>query len=440
MLFTSQFTSRIWDTWLYFHEGTFYLYYLITEEYPGAGFGVATSADGVHWEDHGWALRASEEMKKYLGTGSVWKDPDFDRTARFYCNYSEWRLEGKHFVQHIYFAWSANLIHWHKLGERQEFPIDGLFYRRVEDEARWDCIWTLERSGVGYYGYWTATPHAYPGFGFGESLDGLRWKALEPPRIQWGDIPPFRSIEVGAVRAFDGQVTAMLGDYTPANCGMYTFLASSPSGPFRPASRNFALLRGRARMHAYFTRFLEIPGEVLVNHHSISYGEVSGSASVTYFAPLKKAVWKEGALYLGWWSGNERLKQRQVEPGSSGNGPALAGEIRFDPAQGLLLEGSLDLPGSLRILTGGRSGVLIQVEAGGVTRIGPYEGDFFDPEETIDRALAFPTPARFRLLLRGKMLEFYLDELLIQCYSMVKKPEGRIGGENAHELKEWEWG
>ena len=33
----------------------------------------------------------------------------------------------------------------------------------------------------------------------------------------------------------------------------------------------------------------------------------------------------------------------------------------------------------------------------------------------------------FRLLLRRTMLEFYLDDLLIQCHSLPEEPTGRIG-------------
>jgi hypothetical protein len=89
MIFRSDRAKAQWDTWAYSHQGTYYLYYLITEDSPGEGFGVATSMDGVHWYDQSWALRASEQMVRYLGTGAVWKSADFEETGRFICNYSE---------------------------------------------------------------------------------------------------------------------------------------------------------------------------------------------------------------------------------------------------------------------------------------------------------------------------------------------------------------
>ena len=81
MFFKSEGVDAHWDTWMFFHEGTYYLFYLITEYSPGEGFGLATSPDGVTWTDHGWAIRASDKMVTYLGTGAVWKAPDHRATA-----------------------------------------------------------------------------------------------------------------------------------------------------------------------------------------------------------------------------------------------------------------------------------------------------------------------------------------------------------------------
>lgn len=195
MLFKSQITPKTWDTGLYYHDGSYYLYYLISDRHPSDGFGVATSPDGLHWEDHGWALRHSDKMVRYLGgTGPVWKDLSESKTERFLCNYSEWRMDGADMVQNILFAWSKDLIHWHKFSDDRMFKIDERFYKRIEADAqypwqypRWDGICVTPRAGGGYYGYWTATPNDFLGFGFGESDDGLHWHALEPPRIEWGE-------------------------------------------------------------------------------------------------------------------------------------------------------------------------------------------------------------------------------------------------------------
>ena len=55
LMFHSNVVAKQWDTWAFVENGTWYAYYLITEHSPGEGFGCATSADGVHWTDHGYA-------------------------------------------------------------------------------------------------------------------------------------------------------------------------------------------------------------------------------------------------------------------------------------------------------------------------------------------------------------------------------------------------
>ena len=57
MIFKSEIVKSQWDTWGYYHEGTYFLYYLIADGRTWDGFGVATSTDGVHWHDHGWEVQ-----------------------------------------------------------------------------------------------------------------------------------------------------------------------------------------------------------------------------------------------------------------------------------------------------------------------------------------------------------------------------------------------
>jgi hypothetical protein len=443
MLFKSDRITKTWDTWMAFHEGCYYLYYLTSETAPGDGFGVATSTDGLCWRDYGRVLGPSDQMVRYLGTGSVWKDADFDNTGRFLCNYSEWRKEDRTPVQNLLFAWSHDLIHWHKFGNETMFRIDECFYEKVKADARgpwewprWDGMCVLPRPQGGYYGYWTATPRNALGFGFGESLDGLHWQALEPPRIEWGDPPEMYFVEVGGVHELEGRFYAMLGDYASIHCGMFTLTAGNPSGPFCPAAKNFGLLTNQSRMHAYFTRFLDTPSGVLVNHHVLARGQFSDEYFETYFAPLKRAVIRDGGLYLAWWEGNDGLKQVQIETPGVGKQP-----FRFDPAAGMLLEGRLDLPGSLFVGSGADRGTWIHVDAAGVTEIGPgsQDGTGFQAEERVGRQVLFPASPRFRLLLRQTMLEFYLDDLLIQCYMMESPADGTLSGQKIKDAQLWQW-
>ena len=57
--------------------------------------------------------------------------------------------------------------------------------------------------------------------------------------------------------------------------------------------------------------------------------------------------------------------------------------------------------------------------------------------------MSFGKPARFRLLLEHSLLEFYLDDILIECFSLPSKATGKIGiirGDNmgsVTELRAW---
>src|SRR5436190_8172097 len=106
----------MWDTWLYYHDGTYYLYYLVTEHSPGEGICLATSPDGVHWTEHGLIFPKADDSL-WLGTGSVWKSSTFDQDGKYIMNFSEWRGPKMGVGQQtIFFAESTDLVHWTRLG------------------------------------------------------------------------------------------------------------------------------------------------------------------------------------------------------------------------------------------------------------------------------------------------------------------------------------
>jgi hypothetical protein len=174
---------------------------------------------------------------------------------------------------------------------------------------------------------------------------------------------------------------------------------------------------------------------VLVNHHSIARdGQVClGSLKAT-------VVDEEGTLRLAWWKGNEKMKGQPVEvappSGRQAARPPAMLASSFETSAGLILEGTLKLPLAkdsqpvgLFISQGQGAGAAILVQAGGVTEFGPIRpaGTGFQAEQRVDREWKFGTTARFRLLLKGSLVEFYLDDLLMQCFSMVHAADGKIG-------------
>lgn len=411
-------TGRMWDTWLYLHEGAYYLYYLAAsreavDDQPWDNISMATSPDGVNWTELGPVLH-KRQAATWMGTGSTWKSPNHEADGKFFMNFSEWRGPR----QTIFFAESTDLVHWTQLGDELEFVQDERWY---EPQGRWDCIWTIPRPGGGLYGYWTATPKAETGgqFGFGESLDGVTWRALEPPKVHG-----LGAGEVGAIERIGEKFVMMFGAG-----GMYTLVAERPEGPFRLAEINAVLLDG----HTYFARFLRTADEVLVNHHSIMRD------GTVHMGLLKRAVVDAaGTVRLAWWPGNDALKGEAVEtaaPEAGAPSPIAMLAGNFDAEDGVVMEGDLVLPSAGRPGRGlyvecePGSGAAVLIRSDGSAELGDIRADGAGYKVTFteDRKIAFGRPAKFRLLLQQALLEFYLDDILIECFSLPKSATGRIG-------------
>lgn len=409
-------SGNMWDVWLCFHEGTYYLYTLCNDgkRWQCDNFSMAKSPDGVHWTELGPVLKKDASVE-WMGTGSTWRNPVPGATPPFQLNYSYWIGER----QTIFFAQSSDLIHWTRCGKENEFVQDERWYER---NGRWDSIWTVERPGGGLYGYWTASPKKETGgqFGFGESLDGITWKALEPPKVTG-----VGSGELGAVEKVGARYVALFG----TNSHMETLVADQPQGPFNVLTRNQILLGG----HTYYARFFQSPSGLLVCHHSIARdGEV-------YFGQLKGTNFDAGGtLRLTWWPGNEVLKYKPVKIpplATAGTGPVRMLSRKFDAVTGFVLEGSLQLPEplgaprGLYIEYGKGVGTAILFDANGRAELGSVadDGKGFNPDKMVDREMRFGEPASFRLLLKGSLFEIYVDDFLIECYSMPVIATGRLG-------------
>jgi hypothetical protein len=420
-------TGHIWDTWLYLHEGVYYLYYLAatrrpTPDQPWDNTSLATSTDGVHWTEVGPIVVKKPEAT-WMGTGSTWANPTPEKGGsgdgkRFQMNFSEWTGPR----QTIFFAESDDLQTWTRLGDEYEFVQDERWYH---PEGRWDCIWTIDRPGGGLYGYWTATANNETDgqFGFGESEDGLHWAALKPP-VVYGFDKPDAGGEVGAIEKFGDKYFMMFG-YGQ----MHTLLADDPAGPFHMASVNTKLLGG----HTYFSRFLATDDDLLVNHHSICRD------GAVYMAPLKRAEMDaDGAIRLMYWDGNDALKGDAFNVASPAEvcdtGAAML-PTTFDSQTGFILEGDLTLPATgeparglyIECEPGKGSAILIDPE--GVATLGDMNADGSDLEVlfTENRECAFGSSARFRLMLQRDLIEFYLDDVLIECFSLPSSATGQLG-------------
>ncbi len=112
----------------------------------------------------------------------------------------------------------------------------------------------------------------------------------------------------------------------------------------------------------------------------------------------------------------------------------LAGELPTD--EGVIVEGVLPIPADasgepagLYVETAENGGTGILVRPNGVTEFGSMQADGtgFKSDLRADRELRFSSTARFRLALKGWLLEFYLDDILMECYSLPSRATGRIG-------------
>jgi hypothetical protein len=402
MVFKSDTVTGQWDTWCYYHDGTYYLYYLITEK-TGEGFGVATSKDGVHWKDRGWAIRQSKKNTYYLGTGSVWKSPDFKKTGRFLCNYSEHRKEeGGKRTQNILFAWSKDLIHWTKFGDEKMFKVDTEHYAEY---GRWDCIFAIPRKEGGYWGTWTATGSKITRtIGLGYSTDGVTWKAIPPPIVEPG------VYESGAFYPFGDRLHAMFG----AGGNMWAYSADKLTGPYKRCKINPLLL---ARGHTYFSRFFPTPGGLLVNHHAMT-GETKRRLIrwETYASPLKVAmVDKAGVLRWKYWKGNDVLK-----------GDVLKTAVDLDFGKGVVVEGTVRLPGGKDDkpvdiqIKADKQNYIVRMLYDGSVEMGTVDADGanWKRKHGANRMLKFGKTVSMRLLVRRGMLELYLDDYFMECWTM----------------------
>jgi hypothetical protein len=326
MLYRPKRQNKMWDTWLYYHEGKHYLYYLYMLTGPGDGIGCAVSEDGVHFREIGSVVEKDQDAT-WLGTGSIWKVRD-----RFVMNFSQIR-QG---VQSINFAVSKDLINWTRLPEEYDCHPDPRWYDNTAT-GRWDCITTLPRKGGGMWGVLTARPWpaakgmAYESMGMVESEDGLHWKAVPPPPFDWNPWPNSNVHEPVGLEEIDGKYYVLMGlgmsadnlgsrhawTDTGSHIGMYTFVAHRPEGPYRPDFGAYTLFRSnntwfehaRAsfRNTAWCARFYRTPGELLIHDHAINVQDLR------WLAPLKKAITtRDGALEMGYWEGNSALKGKSI--------------------------------------------------------------------------------------------------------------------------------
>ena len=491
MLYTPRKTFGMWDTWCFHHEGVHHLYYLhrTDPDITSDGVSLARSPDGVHWEEHGEILHKSSDAAN-MGSGAVWRaggkfvmnfsearggvqsiffavsddlvrwtrlgdEHRFDPDPRWYKTGADGRWDN---------LWAIPRADGSFIGYFAAKPAGG----PMDVPESVGCA--TSRDGL----RWQAAPPPVLTWGDWGPLKTHEVGAVE----KIGD--RYWMLMGGIESALGSRGSA---GWAKEDIGMFLYSADRPDGPFRAEPASWRFLTGPCDrfLMTYFARFYPVPGRTLVCHHSIE-PPLPGRFLVfapSYMAPLKEAFpTPDGRLLPCYWAGNDQLKGTSLPMNMAGvaSWPAEAGacEARggdgvlelaqpnaagvvvmrtgFDLEAGAVIEGAIevrtlrkpwasagilietapdkdDLPGS------DLKGTAILMETRGCVEIGTLlaafaEDPFLTRIERLDlKPFEFTAGRshRFRLLLRRRFLEFYLDDVLVQCFTMSGKPTGRIG-------------
>ena len=326
------------DPSVFWHDG---FYYAVMTQTPRAapaedaatdpecGF-LARSRDGVHWRD--WKKTCYEPYREH---GAVFSNTFVGKVGdRFLMNH------GVVFAHQniLRFCKSKNLDSWTLTGSC--FP-DSRWY---DPMGRWDAMYVLpkaeENPSGGYWGFLTATPRNEYGRGFGlaESADGFSWNFLPPPRVEWDDMAP-HDLEVGGVEMI-GEKYVMIAGGRPVYKGEYivcVLSAHRPNGPYTPDKEAFVLSDGATK--AAWGRGKD--GELLIT-------EYGGAHAGPWLLPLRRPVFSNGHLRLGWRQENEKLKGDVID-GTGQEIKLTKGVDRemcwltgdFDRRRGVFIEGTI---------------------------------------------------------------------------------------------------
>lgn len=426
MIFQPQSVDSSWDTWIYYNDNQYFLYYLVSSEKCWNGFGVATSLDCINWRDYGQVLFASDKMINYLGTGSTWKSPNYDNDKLFFCNYSEWREVNSRSEQIIMFAKSYDLIHWYKIEPEIFFRSDNRYYTSYEDEqGRWDCIFTLPKKGAGYYGYFTAKVKGAIGFGYAESDDGIHWKALKPPILDFGKYKINEEVEVGAIYEHNSKYYCLLGA-AKNKCGMCVVTSDNPGGPFKSMNKNFELLSNNNYMNAYFMRFFQTPEGLFVNHHAITRIKNKNGHVMTYLAPIKRVIFdNEGILWLVWWNQNENLKGEQFL------------YLPTVDQKSFIFEAKGTDEAMISLVLENNSKLNIRIHKNGVIEYIYFNVNEESTDETCKKNILFSDKYSIKLLVHNDLTELYIDDYFITCYTLKNEFVSISTNSNVTNICSW---
>ncbi len=295
------------DNFLLYENGTYYLFSMFLKDAAGnrdeTGYRnvfLATSKDSVHWKDHG---RVIADAPFPVWAMMVYKVGDF-----YVMNHGSFGQEG---MQNVIKLWKSNdLYHWEYMGEEYDVYPD---YSQCEKNSRLDCMYVI-REEDGYYGFATGPQWLF------KSEDGVHWKSLPTPKIEWGEFPPSPMsseegiFEVAGCEKIGGKYYLIGGWFNYmgySGYADYVLTADRAEGPFRPCSPKYRLNGQSERWVCLWARYLRSPDGLLVSNYMID--GYSYECGTTWLPPLKKVDCDGKSISLKYWNGNEKLKGERID-------------------------------------------------------------------------------------------------------------------------------
>ncbi|MBR2948376.1 MAG: hypothetical protein IKC46_00790 [Lachnospiraceae bacterium] len=444
----------MWDTSIVYHENKYYLFSMF-RYHGGKDLHVwcAVSEDGVHFQDVGAVI---------TDTKPVWKMFVHRFGDTFVMNNGSFSGKPGHENDTLRFHTSKDLIHWDFCGEDMDSHPDPRWYR---EEQRWDHMYTVDYEGK-YYGFVVATPKPETdsfGCGMMVSVDGLKWEALPPVKIDWGDETPV-NFEVGGCEKLGDKYYLIGGLPRVAGNEGYSIIAleaDSPLGTFRPL-KDGMIIYGTSHGNRYhgvswLASFARGEKDELLLTNYVTAQKIEelcfiGLHQNVWFLPIKKPfVDTSGKFRLGYWKKNDLLKGTDITPcdlretfllSSKSDSYALFSRASSEkmltqiPDCGVFIEGTAVVRSDGRIpyerfgfaFKGDGDIRTVTVQGGNPkythAQIEDWKADT-DSREIIDVVEPYTAgktnfipeiPFTFKLLCHADIFELYIDDVFVQTY------------------------
>ena len=290
MLYKPQ-KGQIKDGCMIYEKGTYYLFSMYHKENSDKYNNVwlATSKDGVHFEDYGCVV---EDFPDFIWAMKVYRGDD-----AFYMNSGSFSETGKQAV--LKFWKSTDLLSWEY---QPELDVEAPCIE--DDNTRLDCM-NVVRYNEKYYGYATGQ------YSYLTSDDGAHWRAY-PSNISYYPFPQYNKalggFEVADCIELDNKFYMFCGGFGHLGMngyGVYVYESEKPEGPFTTCLPYYRINGTSKRWVNMWERFFEKDGQYLA--HNYMYDGYSYENGNVYLPTIKKLEKENNRLYLTWWNGNDIL-------------------------------------------------------------------------------------------------------------------------------------